>query len=358
MASFEDREIGRRARGVVARPPWSGGPSQKRDARLRRAPGQRLLGPLPLPKGAASGRPEVDGVAVPLTHLTKIFFPGDGLAKRDLLDYAHDVAEFLIPHLLDRPYTLKRYADGIEGEYFFQKEAGANLPAWIPTARLASKGERAFINFVLCNDCPTLLYLVNLGCVDHNAWMSRAGTPSEPDFVLLDLDPGPAAGFGQVVRVAQAVRRVLEEAEILGLPKTSGATGMHIFIPLAPGHTYAQSSRFAEILMRRAAARVPELVTDVWAVARRPKDRVYLDYRQNAPGKTVPPPYSPRPRPGAPVSMPLEWSEVKTGLDPSQFTIRNARRRLERRGDLFAPVLPAAGRGQRLSELLERLSAA
>ncbi|HZT72044.1 MAG TPA: non-homologous end-joining DNA ligase [Terriglobales bacterium] len=353
MGNYEDRAIGKRA---VRRPPWRGTPSQQRDAAKRRREGRRLLGPLPLAAGAASGQPEIDGIRVPLTNLRKVFFPGDGYTKRDLLDYTHDVAEFLLPHLLNRPYTLKRYPNGIEGDYFFQKEAGLQLPDWIPYTKLPSKGERSSINFVLCNDCPTLLYLVNLGCIDHNVWMSRATTPDEPDFILLDLDPGPRARFEDVVRVAREVRRVLERFEILGLPKTSGATGMHVFIPLAAGCTFEQSSTFANLIFKHVAQALPDLVTEVWPVARRPQDRVYLDYRQNAKGKTVPPPYSPRPRPGAPVSAPLRWSDVKSGLDPTQFTIRTMRQRLERHGDLFAAALPASGQGQPIAAMLEHMA--
>ncbi|MGH9535537.1 MAG: DNA polymerase domain-containing protein, partial [Terriglobales bacterium] len=346
----------------VRRPAWRGSGSQRRDAARRRQPGARLLGPLPLPSEAESGTVPVDGTPVALSHLGKIYFPAQpaaaALRKRDLLDYTHDVAEFLLPHLLDRPYTLKRYPEGIGGDFFFQKEAGSAMPAWVPTQAMPSEGERRRINFVLCNDCATLLYLVNLGCIDHNAWISRARTPEAPDFILLDLDPGPRAGFDRVVRVARELGRILEAAGILGLPKTSGATGMHIFVPLAAGCTFAQSSRFAEMLFRQVAARLPEITTGAWAVARRPADRVFLDWRQNGKGKTVPPPYSPRPRPGAPVSTPLRWAEVRPGLDPGQFTVRTVRRRLERWGDLFAAALPASGKGQRLAVMLAQLERA
>lgn len=340
----------------------TGGRKIGRAAAPRRQPGRRLLGPLSLPPGAAGGVLDVNGAAVPLSNLGKIFFPAQAgapaLAKRDLLDYTHDVAEFLLPHLRDRPYTLKRFPDGIRGSYFFQKEAGRQMPAWVPTQAIRTEGERRRINFVLCNDRATLLYLVNLGCIDHNAWMSRVQSPAEPDFILLDLDPGPRAGFARVLRVARELGRICDAAGILALPKTSGATGMHIFIPLAPGHSFAQSARFAEILFRHAAARLPAIATGEWSLARRPADRVYLDWRQNARGKTVPPPYSPRPRHGAPVSTPLRWAEVQPGLDPAQFTIRNLRRRLARLGDLFAPALPASGQGQQIAAMLEQLERA
>ena len=352
----------RNAAGSGTRVKRTGGGKIGREAALRPQPGRRLLGPLPLPPAAAGGVLDVNGAAVPLSNLGKIYFPAQAgapaLAKRDLLDYTHDVAEFLLPHLRDRPYTLKRFPDGIRGSYFFQKEAGRQMPAWVPTQAFRAEGKRRRIHFVLCNDQATLLYLVNLGCIDHNVWMSRVQSPAEPDFILLDLDPGPRAGFARVVRVARELGRICDAAGILALPKTSGATGMHICIPLAPGHSFAQSARFAEILFRHAAARLPGLVTGEWSLAYRPADRVYLDWRQNARGKTVPPPYSPRPRPGAPVSTPLRWAEVQPGLDPAQFTIRNLRRRLARLGDLFAPALPGSGQGQQIAAMLEQLERA
>ncbi len=342
---------------VIRRPDWHGSESQQRDARKRLTPGARLLGRLPIPPAVERATLTVDDVAVSLTHLDKVLFPAEGLRKRDLLEYAYDVAEFLLPHMRERPLSLKRYPHGIGGMSFFQKEAGASMPAWVRTTAMASKGERASINYVLCDDCPTLLYLVNLGCIDHHCWMSRAATPDEPDFVLLDLDPGPRASFAAVIQVAIALRQILESWQIEAWPKTSGATGMHILVPLGPGHTYAQSARFAEIMLRAAAATLPELTTLVWAVHERPADRVYLDYRQNARGKTIPPAYSPRPLPGAPVSTPLRWGEVRTGLNPAAFTLEKVRRRLERFGDLAAGVLPR-GEGLQLQSLLERMTPA
>lgn len=323
---------------------------------------RRLLGPLPLPPEAGQATVQVADTPLRLTNLGKTYFPASpgapAVRKRDLLDYNHNVAEFLLPHLRQRPYTLKRYPNGINGPFFFQKEAGPRMPSWVPRHTVHGGGARPVIHFALCNDPPTLLYLVNLGCIDHNTWMSRAQSPSAPDFVLLDLDPGPRAGFARVATVARELGRILDGAGILGLPKTSGATGIHIWIPLAPGHSFAQSSRFAEILFRLAAARLPEITTGVWSVGRRPPDRVFLDWRQNGPGKTVPPPYSPRPVPGALVSTPLRWPEVKPGLDPGQFTIHNVRRRLERWGDLFAPALPESQRGQSIAQMLRQLEQA
>ncbi len=317
-----------------------------------KAPEPHRRGPLPLPDHVGEALLVVDATPVNLTHLQKALFPS-GLRKRDLLDYNHDVADFLLPYLRDRPYTMLRYPDGIDAPPFFQKDAG-RVPAYVRTVAVPSANPRGTVRYVLCDDAPTLLYLVNAGCIDHHVWMSRAATPLAPDFVLLDLDPGPAAPFAAVVRVAQAVRHVLEACELAACLKTSGATGLHVFIPIAPGHTFEQSQQFAALILRLAAARVPELATEVWPLEQRPPDRVYLDFRQNAHGKTVPPPYSPRPRPGAPVSCPLRWSELRPSLDPARFTFAALRRRLDRFGDLFAPVRPDAPR-EPLASMLARV---
>ncbi|MGH9417924.1 MAG: non-homologous end-joining DNA ligase [Terriglobales bacterium] len=309
----------------------------------------RRAGPLDLPVKVEQALIVADDHPVHLTHLPKPMFP-DGTRKRDLLDFAHDTAPFLLPHLRDRPYTMKRYPDGITGQYFFQKNAGPWAPAWLRTVEFGG------VNYILCNDAATLLYVVNAGCIDHNIWMSRAASPEEPDFVLLDLDPGPETPFARVVRVAQQLRRLLEEFEISAFLKTSGATGLHIWIPIAPGHSFQQTQQFAALLLRMAAARTPELVTEIWSVAGRPPGRVYLDFRQNAHGKTIPPPYSPRARPGAPVSCPLQWSELRASLDPARFTMAAVRRRLDHYGDLFAGALPGRPHDS-LQTMLRRMQA-
>ena len=306
---------------------------------------------MPLPDTAQQALFIAEDTPVNLTHLGKLFFP-EGIRKRDLLDYNYDVSEFLLPYLRDRPYTMKRFPDGITAPAFFQKEARA--PEWVPTVRMPSQNSREHINYIECNNSATLLYVVNAGCIDHNIWLSRSTTPLSPDFILIDLDPGSRTPFGSVIQVAQALRKLLDEFEIAGYPKTSGATGMHVWIPIAPGHSFQQSQQFAALLLRMAAARLPDVATEVWGLAERPQDKVYLDFRQNAHGKTIPPPYSPRPRPGAPVSCPLRWSEVKAGLDPARFTIRTMRRRLDRYGDLFAPTLPGAPR-ESLQDMLRRI---
>lgn len=319
--------------------------------RTSAVPPRQQRPPLPLPPHASQALFIADDIPVNLTNLQKPLFP-DGTRKRDLLDYSYAFADVLLPYLRGRPYTMKRYPDGIKGEWFFQKEARG--PGWLPTVAMPSDNERGVINYALCDNTAALLYLVNAGCIDHNVWMSRAATPLSPDIVLLDLDPGSRAPFSTVVRVAVAIRRLLDEFEIAGYPKTSGATGVHIWLPIAPGHTFAQTQQFAALLLRMVAARHPELVTEVLSLADRPQDKVYLDFRQNAHGKTIPPPYSPRPVPGAHVSCPLRWGELTSRLDPARFTIRTMRRRLDRYGDLYAPTLPGAPH-ESLQTMLRRI---
>ncbi len=306
---------------------------------------------------------EVDGHPLKIQNLGKLFFPEDGYAKRDVIEYYHRIADVLLPHVKDRPVSMKRNPDGIHKPFFFQKDAGKAMPAWVRTERIVSehgsfpkrsseKPSRNFIHYVICNDRATLVYLANLGCIEQNLWMSRVGSLENPDFVLFDLDPGEKAGFEMVVRVAQSVKDRLDFLGLNGYPKTSGSRGIHIYVPIDPGYTYDHSRTFAELVSMMVSERIPKLVTRERSLSRRPKDRVYLDFLQNGEGKTVPPPYSLRPRIGAPVSTPLLWEEVKPGLDPLRFNIKTIWRRLEEHGDLFAPCLT---RRHRLEAALNRM---
>lgn len=294
---------------------------------------------------------EVDGHRMRIQNLDKLFFPEDGLTKRDVIEFYYRIAGFLLPHMRNKPVTMKRYPDGIHGEFFFQKEAGEAMPDWIPTVRLGTPhGQTKSIEYVLCNDTATLVYLANLGCIDQNTAMSGADSPENPDFVLFDLDPGPEASFDTVVEVAQAIREQLERLKLAGYPKTSGATGMHIYVPLVPKYTYDQSRHLAELVFRLALPRVSHLVSQERFLRHRRKDRVYVDILQNGLGKTVPPPYCLRPLIGAPVSTPLRWEEVKSGLDPREFNIHTIWKRLATTGDLFTGTLD---KRQRLEPALE-----
>lgn len=287
----------------------------------------------------------IDGHQLKFTNLDKVFYPGDGYVKRDLINYYDAVAPLLLPHLKDRPLSLKRYPDGIHHGFFFQKQVAESFPSWLRTEM--ADGTR----FAIGDDRATLLFLVNLGCIDHNPWMSRVGSLEHPDYVLIDLDPYQC-GYERIVDAALWVRSQLERIHVESYPKTTGGDGMHIFIPLEPLYTYAQVRAFAEALAALAAAARPDLFTTPRAVARREKGKVYFDWQQIAEGKTISAPYVLRPYAGAPVATPLEWSEVTPHLRPEQFHMSNVLARFDRVGDLFAPVL---NKPQKLEKAVENL---
>ena len=298
-------------------------------------------------------RVSVEGRSFMIQNLGKLFFPEEGYTKRDVVEYYDRIAGYLLPYMQDRPVVMKRYPNGIHKPHFFQKEAGEAMPQWIRTASISSdRGGGEFTNFVIANDRATLVYLANLGCIEQNLWMSRLPSLETPDFVLFDLDPGEQVSFEVVIEVAQALKARLDLLGLSGYPKTSGSRGMHVYVPLAPQYSYDHSRHLAELVSLLVAHDVPDLVTCERSLRRRRKDRVYLDFLQNGWGKTVPPPYSLRARPGAQVSAPLRWEEVRSGLDPSQFHLRSIWERLETQGDLFAETLE---KRQRLEPALERL---
>ncbi|HEY7691529.1 MAG TPA: DNA ligase D [Gaiellaceae bacterium] len=277
-----------------------------------------------------------------LSNLDKVFFPDDGITKGDLLAYYRAVAPVLLPHLKDRPFTMKRYPDGIEGGHFFQKDAPVHMPDWIPTREFEvstreSPRRRRKIRAPLVNEELALLWMVNMGCIDLNTWYSRVDRPERPDFVLFDLDPAADAGFPEVVEVALLVKEVLDALGLAGLPKTSGSDGIHVLVPVERRYTYDQTREFAEIVAGTLARTHRGLVTTEWSKARR--RGVLIDANQNGEGKTIASAYSVRPHPGAPVSTPLRWDEVRDGLDPRAFGIEAVLARIERHGDLFEGVL-------------------
>ena len=295
---------------------------------------------------------EVDGHRLKFTNLDKIYFPKDHWKKRDLLQYYDDVSEWLVPHLRGRPLSMKRYPNGIAEDYFFQKNAGEHFPDWLRLEPIVEHHPPKTNHYPVANDRASLLYLVNLGCIDHNPWMSRVGELEHPDWILLDLDPVDAS-FDKIVEAAQLIREVLSDLKLKGYPKTTGGDGMHVYIPVDPVYTYDQVRSFAEILSHLALDRQPDLFTTPRSVEKRKKGRVYFDYLQIGTGKTISSPYSVRAYDGAPVATPLDWKEVVRGLRPEDFRIDNTIERFRRVGDLFAPVLQG---GQRIEPALERLS--
>jgi bifunctional non-homologous end joining protein LigD len=298
-----------------------------------------------LPANLKEGTRRIDGHDLKFTNLNKVFYPDEGYTKRDILNYYDAIAGLLLPHLKDRPLSLKRYPNGIREEYFFQKNVREAFAPWLRTEVIDG------IKYVFAEDRASLLYLVNLGCIDHNPWMSRSPTLDNPDFVLIDLDPQQCP-FEMIVDAALMVRRALDQIGLTGYPKTTGGDGMHVYIPVEPVYTYDETRTFAELLARFVIAEKPAMFTTPRPVARRETNRVYFDYLQNGRSKTIAAPYVLRAYPGAPVATPLEWREVTHSLHPRLFHIGNARQRFAEKGDLFRGVLD---RPQHLEEPLEKL---
>ena len=288
---------------------------------------------------------------VKFTNLNKVYYPADGITKGDVIHYYDTVADLILPHLKDRPLSLKRYPNGIDAQFFFQKNTPESYPSWLRTETIDG------VRYVLTDDKDSLMYLANLGCIDQNPAMSRVGSIANPDFILIDLDPVECP-FAKVVEAALLVKEKLDKLALKGYPKTTGGDGMHIYVPIEPHYTFEQARSFAEIIARMLAAAHPKLFTTPRAVAKREKDRVYFDYMQIAEFKTISAPYVPRAYAGAPVSTPLAWDEVTKDLHPSQFHLRNAPERFARVGDLFSGVLKKPQKIEKAFGKLEKLARA
>jgi len=290
-----------------------------------------------------------------LSNLDKPFWPEEGITKGDLLAYYRDVAPVVVPHLRERPFTMRRYPDGAGGKSFFQKDKPPGMPDWIPTENIEVSTrdrprQRRRIDAPLVNDELALLWMANMGCIDLNTWYSRVPRLDRPDFVLFDLDPSPDVGFRETVQVALLVKEVLDALDLQSFPKTSSADGMHVLVPIARRHTYDDTREFAEIVAGALASTHRGLVTNQWAKSKR--KGVLIDANQNGEGKTIASVYSVRPRPGAPVSTPLRWDEVDESLDPRAFTMDVVRERIAKHGDLFKGVLTTK---QQLGPALRKL---
>jgi bifunctional non-homologous end joining protein LigD len=297
---------------------------------------------------------EVGRRRVRLTSPDKLLFPGDGVTKRDLADYYAEIGPTLVPHLRDRPFTLKRYPYGIRGQPYFAKQAPKGKPSWVPTRQFRTwprEGGSRLVDFALVNEPAAAVWMVQMNCIDMNAWYSRVDKPDRPDVVLFDLDPPESRnGFAQAIQVAHLIHEALERLELRSYVKTSGADGIHVLLPITRRSTYKDTYEFAELVSRGVEAENPGLATTEWLKKKR--RGVLVDHRQNGHGKTIASVYSVRPKPGAPVSTPLRWEELGPKVRPRDFGMREALARVEKHGDLFEPVLRG---GQALGPALRKV---
>ena len=277
---------------------------------------------------------------VKLTNLEKILWPELQLTKADLIQYYIDISPYLLPHLRNRPFSMKPYPDGIYGNTFYQKATPKEAPAWYQTWPIpSSKGKT--VHWGLVNDLPSLIWVANRGCLEMHTWFSRAPQLDFPDVAVLDLDPSAQSSFDQVIEIALLFHQLLKEFALISFPKTSGMSGIHIYIPIAPQYTFFQVRQFLLKLCTLVEQVAPEQATLERNVEKR-GSRIYLDAVQNATNKTIPAPYSLRPAKEATISTPLDWSEVKKGLSPQDFNYHNIFQRIKEQGDLFAPLLQLA----------------
>lgn len=285
-----------------------------------------------------------------LTNFNKVFWPKEKYTKGDVIAYYDKIAPFILPYLKDRPESLNRHPNGIAGKNFFQKDVDHIPPAWVKLFKDYAPSTKKYIHYLICQNKATLIYLINLGCIEINPWNSQINHPNKPDFMIIDLDP-EGVSFDQVVEVAQEVHKVLEKIGARGYCKTSGATGLHIYVPLGAKYPFVQVRDLAHKIVMEVNKRIPKITSLERHPAKR-RHKVYLDYLQNSIGQTLAAPYSLRPKPGATVSTPLEWQEVKKGLRPAQFTIKTIFKRLQTKKDLFKPVL---GKGIDLKKALKQI---
>jgi bifunctional non-homologous end joining protein LigD len=297
---------------------------------------------------------EVGRRRVRLTSPDKLLFPGDGVTKRDLADYYAAIGDTLVPHLWNRPFTLKRYPYGIRGQPYFAKQAPKGKADWVPTRQFRTwprEGGSRLVDFALVNEPAAAVWMVQMNCIDMNAWYSRVDKPERPDYVVFDLDPPESRnGFAQAIQVAHLVHEALERLELRSYVKTSGADGIHVLVPITRRSTYKDTYELAELVSRGLEEEHPGLVTTEWLKKKR--HGVLVDHRQNGHGKTIASAYSVRPKPGAPVSTPLRWEELGPKVRPRDFGMREALARVEKHGDLFEPVLEG---GQSLGPALRAL---
>jgi bifunctional non-homologous end joining protein LigD len=291
-------------------------------------------------------------VKVPVSNWDKLYWPEEKITKGNVVEYYLSIAKLILPYLKNRPQSLKRNPEGIAKEGFFHKDAGENVPSFVKTIAVHSESSDKEVDYIVCNNKATLTYLNNLGCIEINPWHSTIRSLEYPDYLIIDIDPSDANTFEQVIETANVIHDILEKAGAANFCKTSGATGMHIYIPTHKKYTYEQLKDFAELVCVMANEQLPETTSTERSLSDR-GDKIYLDYLQNRMGQTVVAPYSLRPYPGATVSTPLKWAEVKPGLDPAQFNIFTVPARVKKTGDLFKDIL---GKGIDMEMLLNKMA--
>jgi|SRR5579875_231963 len=299
---------------------------------------------------------EIDGRKLHFTNLNKIYFPADKIRKRHLLAYYFRMAPLILPFLRERPLVLRRYPNGIEGDSFFQKDADQKTPEWINTVPIKSEGTGRPTHYFVANDRATLLYLTNLGCIDHNPWSSSIGSLDNPDYIFFDLDPTPGTKYAKVLHLAKILMDILERAKLAAFAKTSGATGFHIFVPVEPRYTFAQARAFVEAVASLVDAKQPGLLTHERSLSRRPKGRIYLDAHQNSSGQSLASVYSVRAFPHAPVSAPVRADEIVASLDPGKWNLKSMAQRIDQAGDIWSNFWARRQEIESAVEHLERLS--
>jgi len=299
--------------------------------------------PFALPRDQTGFEVKIDGRLVRLTNLDKPFWPKLGITKRDLIQYYINVAPALLPHLTDRAMVMKRYPNGAAGEFFFMKRAPTPRPDWIEICSIEHSSGN-IIDFPMIQDLPSLLWVINLGCIDLNQWYARCDDVDLPDYLHFDLDPVPGASFEKVIEASLFLKKALDSLRIPSYAKTTGSRGIHIYVPIQRGPTQKQVWGFAKEFAHAVASEAPQLLTAVYQVSKRPKGRVLVDYNQNAWGRTLASVYSVRPSQQPTVSTPVQWKELERGVVMEDFRIDSVPTRVRKLGDLWKPLLAKRGR--------------
>ncbi|HKR05193.1 MAG TPA: DNA ligase D [Bacteroidia bacterium] len=352
--AFEAMRIDKKAKDVIKEKPMATkkitSPGKKKSGKILKPAGKQERKTFLNPADETQAR-KINGHEIKFTNLSKIYWPKEKITKRDMLNYYYQVAPYILPYLKDRPQSMNRHPNGINGESFYFKDVTGTAPGWIETFRYKSEADNRVRNYLVAKDDASLLYMATLGCIEMNPWHSRVQSEDYPDWCIIDLDPGENT-FQQVIDAANVTKDILESIGVQSYPKTSGSTGIHVYIPLGAKYTYEQSKEFARIIATLVQREIPKY-TSIERIVKARRGKMYIDFLQNRAQATIAAPYSLRPKPGATVSMPLQWEEVKKGLKMTDFTIYNALDRIKSAGDIFKPIL---GKGINLEKAVKNFN--